>query len=148
MLAGGAEGEAAWPEWLLWAAFLSSAVGAPVEFRGGSAAPLAIAALRGCGARLPQAGVREMVELAFEDPGGGAAVDQAGVVVRGAGWRRSCAEGRRLPGRSGDPSSPGNAWRSGGGIRRRNVLCVEDEAGVLKVFVVFFFVSALFFALE
>jgi hypothetical protein len=85
-----------------------------------------------------------MVEPAFEDPGGGVAVDQAGDVERGAGWRRSGAEGRRLPGRSGDPPSPGNAWRSGGGIRRRNVLCDEDEARVMKDFAVFFFVSGLF----
>lgn len=134
----------AWPERVLWAVVLSSALVAPVERRGGFAVRCAAATRRSCGARLPQAGVREMVEPAVEDLGGGAAVDQAGVVERGAGWRRSGAEERRLPGRSGDPPSPGNEWRSGGGFCRRIVLCGEDDAGVLKDFVVNFLFSGLF----
>lgn len=83
------------------------------------------------------------MEPAVEDPGGGVVVDQAGIVERGAGSRRSGVEGRQLPDRLGDPPSPGNAWRCGGGFRRRSVLCDEDEAGVLKDFVVIFFVLRL-----
>lgn len=72
----------AWPERVLWAVVLSSALVAPVERRGGFAVRCAAATRRSCGARLPQAGVREMVEPAVEDLGGGAAIDQAGVVER------------------------------------------------------------------
>ena len=85
-----------------------------------------------------------MADPVVVDLDGAVAVDQAGVVVRGAGWRRSGAEGRRLPGRLGAPPSPSEEWRSGGGFRRRSVLCDEDGAGAQKDLVVIFFFSGLF----
>ena len=54
VLAGGAAEVAAWPEWLLAAAVPSSAVGSPVEARGGSVALCAPAALRSRSARPPE----------------------------------------------------------------------------------------------
>jgi hypothetical protein len=139
LAAGGAEEAVAWPESFLWAGFLSSALDAPVELRGGSAAPCASATRQSCGAWFPIAGAREKVDPVVEDLDGAVAVDQAGVVVRGAGWRRSGAEERRLPGRIGAPPSPSVQWRRGGGFRRRGVLCDKDEDGAWKVLVVFFF---------
>ena len=85
-----------------------------------------------------------MADPVFEDLDGAVAVDQAGVADRGAGWRRSGAEERRLPGRMGAPPSPSEEWRSGGGFRRRSVLCDEDDAGAQKDLVVIFFFSGLF----
>lgn len=61
-------------------------------------------------------------------PGGDVASDQDGVVLCGAGWRRS-AEERRLPRRMGGPPSPSLRRRSGR-FRRRNVLFGGDDARV------------------
>jgi hypothetical protein len=115
VLAGGAEEVAARPEWLLWAASLSSVVDVPVELRGGSAAPCMLATRRSCGACLPLAGGRVTAAPVVEDLDGGGDIDQAGV-VRGAGWRLSGAEDGRLPVRGGAPPSPSFEWRSGGGV--------------------------------
>jgi hypothetical protein len=122
----------AWPESILKTAVLSSDLGAPVELRAGSTVPGAFATRRSRGAHLPLAGDREMAVPVVDVYGGSGDVVQAGFVERGGGWRCSGAKGRRLPGRSGAPPSPSLKWRRGGGLRRRNVLCDEDEARAQK----------------
>ena len=124
--------EVAWPESVLKMAVLPSDLGAPVELRAGSAVPGVFPTRRSRGAHLPLAGDREMAAPVVDDCGGSGDVVQAGFVKRGGGWRCSGAEGRRLPGRSGAPPSPSLKWRRGGGLRRRNVLCDEDEARAQK----------------
>ena len=141
LASGGAEEAVAWPECVLWAVVLSSAPDAPVELSGGSAAPCASATCRSCGARFPLAGVRVMADPVFEDLDGAVAVDQAGVADRGAGWRRSGAECRRLPGRLRVPPSP----RFSGGVAESSAggtCCAMDMALKLRRTSLFFlFVS-------
>ena len=119
----------AWREKLLRAAFVSSALGAPVEARGRSAVPSVFAASRSCGAlSLRPASV--VVEPEFEDLGEDDGVDQVGA-VRGAGWRRSGAECRRLPGRLRVPPSP----RFNGGVAEGSAggtCCATDMALKLR----------------
>ena len=141
LLAGGAGELVAWPEWLLEAAVLSFVVGAPVEASNGSAVFATLASRRRRGACRPRAGIRVVEVPAFVDLEGAVRVDQAGVVVRRAGWRCFGAEERRLPGCMGAPSSPSKAWWSSGGFRWRVVLRDEDEAGVQEDLIVIFFVS-------
>jgi len=93
-------------ESLLPTAILSSDLEAPVEPRAGFTVPGALVTRRSRGALLPLAGVHEMAAPVVDDFGGAATVVQAGLVVRGGGWRRPGAEERRLPGRTGAPSSP------------------------------------------
>jgi hypothetical protein len=92
LAAGGAKEAVAWPESFFLVGFLSSVLDAPVELRVGSDAPCESATRRSYGTPFPIAGVREKVDPVVEDLDGVVVVDQTGVVVRGAGWRRSGAE--------------------------------------------------------
>ena len=103
--AGGAKEAMVPPERLLREAVPSSVSGAPAELCGRSAVPGVSASRRRCGRRFPRP-VSVVAVLEFEGSDGGDDVDQAGAVVRCAGWRRCGAEDRRLPGHSGAPPSP------------------------------------------
>jgi hypothetical protein len=141
LLAGGAGELVGWPEWLLKAAVLSFAVGAPVEASCRSVVFASLASHRRRGACRPRAGVRVLEGPTFVDLVGSVRVDQAGVVGRRAGWRCFGAEERRLPFCLGTPSSPSKVWWSSGGFRRRGVLRVEDDVGAQEDLIVIFFVS-------
>jgi hypothetical protein len=84
LLAGGAGELVAWPEWLLKAAVLSFAVGAPEEASSGSAVFATVASRRRRDACHPRAGVRVVEDPAFVDMVEAVRVVQAGVVGRRA----------------------------------------------------------------
>ena len=143
VLAGGAGEVVVLPEWPFAAVVSSSDGAAPTELRRGSAVPALFVAPRSAREVSPFAGVREMAESAIDDLEVAGASGQGGVAFRRAGWRCSGTEERRLPDRVGEPPSP-RRWRWCGGLRRRSVLRVEDNAGAQRVFVVIFMFSGLF----
>ena len=136
VLAGGAEAEAAMPDWRLEAAVFSSARVVPVELRCRSAVPPSFAAPRSAREGSPFAGVREVADPATDDLEGTVAACQVGVAARRAGWR--CFAPRGVAFLAAQGGLPVQAcWRWCGGFRRRNVLLEDGDAGAQKgVFVI------------
>ena len=132
-VAGGAVEVEAWSVLVLATVVLSSVLQVPVELQGRSAVFSACAAPRSRGVLSLQP-VSMVVELAFEDLCEDA-VARVGV-VRGAGWRRFCAEGCRLPGRRRALPSPKLVGGGGGGFRRQSVLLDGEDARVQEDLVV------------
>jgi hypothetical protein len=140
MLAGGAMELVVAPEWLLPAMVPSSVAGSPVESSGRSVVIEVLVLLRKHAARRPRAEVLEMKDSAFEDLDRAVFVDQAGVVRGRAGWRCLDTEERSTSWPHGGSVVSKQEWSSGG-FRRRDVLCVEDEAGVQEDLFVISYVS-------